>query len=161
MVLRPAAHSTRPISLLLIAALAAAGLWMLAPWGASFGAGGIGSDAPRPEIVAGDDVQVTAEAGIVRRLVVPVTLHGSDGIALGDGAGRAETAMSDTAVAAVPVTYTVQWTSADDDGVLEPGEQATITVELPTSTSVLPHNPLDLVLKPTAGGTLVIEDVLP
>jgi hypothetical protein len=45
--------------------------------------------------------------------------------------------------------------------VLDPGEQAILTVTLPPTSSVHPDNPLNLVIYPAAGGgTLRIENVL-
>jgi hypothetical protein len=44
--------------------------------------------------------------------------------------------------------------------VLDPGEHAVMTVDLPAPSSVHPDNPLRLVLKPAHGVNLVIEDVL-
>ena len=81
MALRPAtAYSTRPISLLVLVGLAAAAVWMFAPGGASFGAGGQGSDVAEPSLAVSGDVQVTADGDVVRRLVVPVRVSGGDGV---------------------------------------------------------------------------------
>jgi len=73
---------------------------------------------------------------------------------------RAETVMDLGASAAVPATYSIEWLGGNGDNVLDPGEQAVMTVELPAPSSVHPHNPLRLVLKPAQGVNLVIEDVL-
>ena len=68
--------------------------------------------------------------------------------------------MADTASAAVPATYTLAWLDGNGDRILDPGEHALLTVDLPAVSTVHPNNPLNLVLKPADGSTLVIEDVL-
>ena len=71
--------------------------------------------------------------GIVTRLVVPLALRGDQGISLDEHNAtlRAETAMSDTATAAVPATYSVKWLDGNGDQILDPGEHALMTVDLP------------------------------
>ena len=89
--------------------------------------------------------------------------RGDEGIALpAIGRVRAETLISESASAAVPATYTVAWLDGNGDSILDPGEHAVLTVDLPPTSSVHPDNPLGLVITArTSGVALVIEDVLP
>ncbi len=167
MTFNPATYSTRSISLVMLAGFAAMALWLFAPWGGGQGAGTGGGDsagaALPPSIKLDGQVQVESQDNVVTRLVVPLTVRGDEGILLTDDTGnmRAETLMSDTAAAAVPAHYSIAWTNGNGDHVLDPGEQAVLTVTLPPNTSVHPDNPLDLVIYPAAGGgTLRIENVL-
>jgi hypothetical protein len=168
MALNPATYSTRSLSILMLAAFAGVSLWLFAPWGGGGGGSSSGSD---PEANGGGlpaslkvdgTVDVTSANGIVTRLVIPLAVRGEQGIALTDNNGkmRAETLMSDTASAAVPATYVVNWLDGNGDWILEAGEHALLTVDLPQTSTVHPENPLRIVLQPTSGGTLVIEDVL-
>jgi hypothetical protein len=107
-------------------------------------------------------VQVESADNVVTRLVVPLSVRGDVGIALTDetGAIRAETELAATAAAAVPATYTLTWQDGNGDDVLDPGETALLTVDLPPRSSVHPDNPLRLVLHTPDHGSLAIEDVL-
>jgi len=168
MALNPATYSTRSLSLILLAAFAAMALWLFAPWGGGRGSnpapGGADAGAALPpSLKVAGPVQVETQDNVVTRLVVPLTVRGDEGIALTDDNGnmRAETLMSDTAAAAVPARYSIAWTGGNGDRILDPGETAIMTVDLPERSSVHPGNPLDLVIYPAAdGGRLVIEDVL-
>jgi hypothetical protein len=163
--LNPATYSTRSLSILMFAAFAGAAIWMFAPLGGggsgSGSSGGANASLPSSLKVDGT-VQVESHNNIVTRLVVPLAVRGTQGVALSDDSGnlRAETAMADTAVAAVPATYTLAWLDGDGDRILDPGEHALLTVDLPAVSTVHPNNPLTLVIKPADGSTLVIEDVL-
>jgi hypothetical protein len=98
---------------------------------------------------------------MVTRLIVPLSVRGDEGIDLGGTFElRAETVMGLGATAAVPASYGIEWTGGNDDLVLDPGETAIMTVDLPTPSTVHPENPLRLVLKPEHGVNLTIEDVL-
>lgn len=167
MALNPATYSTRSLSILMFAAFAGAALWLFAPLsGGGSGSGGgssSGANASLPSSLKVDGtVQVESHNNIVTRLVVPLAVRGAQGIALADDSGnlRAETAMADTASAAVPATYTLAWLDGNGDRILDPGEHALLTVDLPAVSTVHPDNPLNLVLKPADGSTLFIEDVL-
>ena len=168
MALNPATYSARSLSILMFAAFAGAALWFLAPLGqgggsgSSSGSGGSANAGLPPSLKVDGTVQVESHDNIVTRLVVPLAVRGTEGIALTDDTGklRAETAMSDTAVAAVPATYTLTWLDGNGDRILDPGEHALLTVDLPAVSTIHPNNPLNLVLKPAAGSTLVIEGVL-
>lgn len=164
MALNPATYSTRSLSLLMLAAFAGAAIWLFAPsnfGGAAHGGGGDSSAAQPPSLKVDGVVQVESHDNIVTRLIVPLALRGTQGLTL-DGSAklRAETAMSDTASAAVPATYAVSWLDGNGDHVLDPGEHAVLTVELPAVSTIHPGNPLNLVFKTADGSTLVIEDVL-
>ncbi len=168
MALNPATYSTRSLSLLMFAAFVGAALWLFAPAGFGFSGSGTGSGsdgnagAALPSSLKVDGVvQVESHDDIVTRLVVPLSLRGSQGITLSNDAKlRAETAMSETAAAAVPATFTVVWLDGNGDSILDAGEHAVLTVDLPAVSTVHPGNPLNLVLKSTDGSTLTIEDVL-
>ncbi|HYM16764.1 MAG TPA: hypothetical protein VEZ14_14525 [Dehalococcoidia bacterium] len=166
MTLNPATYSTRSVSMVMLAVFAATALWLFAPWGGGHGAGSGGGNAGAalpPSLKLDGQVQVQTQGNVVTRLVVPLTVRGTQGILLTDDSGnmRAETLMSATAAAAVPAHYTVTWLNGNGDHVLDPGERAILTVDLPAHSSVHPGNPLDLVIYPAAGGgTLKIENVL-
>jgi hypothetical protein len=163
MLLNPA-YSTRNASLLLIAAFAGIALWLFLPWdrgGASLSGGSDGSAALPPSLRVDGQVQVTSADNVVTRLVVPLAIRGEEGIALGGGTIRAETSLAESAAAAVPASYSIDWLDGNGDSVLDPGEHALLTVDLPERSSVHPDNPLRLVIKPIDSVSLVIEDVLP
>ncbi len=166
MALNPATYSTRSLSILMLAAFAGAALWLFAPLGHSGSSGsssGGGANAGLPSSLKVDGtVQVESHDNIVTRLLVPLAVRGTQGIALTDDTGklRAETLMSDTASAAIPATYTLTWLDGNGDRILDPGEHALLTVDLPAVSTIHPNNPLNLVIKPSDGSTLVIEDAL-
>ncbi len=169
MTLNPATHSTRTLSLLMLAALAGIGLWIFAPWAQNSGSGSGSGDggsananaALPPSIHVDGSVQIESHDNVVTRLVVPLAVRGDSAIALGDGLKLwAETAMAETASAAVPATYTLAWLDGNGDQNLDPGEHAVLTVSLPPVSTIHPNNPLRLVLKTADGGTLAIENVL-
>jgi hypothetical protein len=163
MALTPALHGTRALSTLMIAAFAGVALWMFAPAiGSGFGGDGGSDNATLPASLKVDgEVQATSQGDVVTRLIVPLAVRGDQSIDLGGEFDlRAETVMDLGASAAVPATYSIEWLGGNGDNVLDPGEQAVMTVELPAPSSVHPHNPLRLVLKPAQGVNLVIEDVL-
>ncbi|MHB8376729.1 MAG: hypothetical protein ACYDEB_07205 [Dehalococcoidia bacterium] len=152
--------STRPVSLLMLAAFAAVGLWLFQPWGHAQRASG--ADAPLPSSLKVDGpVQVQTRANIVTKLVVPIALQGQTGISLDGTVLRAETDMSPTAAAAVPAAYSLHWLDGNGDRVIDAGEHVVLTVDLPELTSVHPGNPLTLVFKKADGSRLTIQDVLP
>ncbi len=164
MALNSATYSTRSVSMLMLAAFGGLALWLFVPWAGNAGSGGGGGASAElpPSLKVAGQVQVESHDNVITRLVVPLSVRGNEGIALVDDNGgmRAETAMSDTASAAVPARYSVTWTAGNGDKILDPGEQALLTVDLPARTSVHPGNPLRLVIHPVAGGSVVIEDVL-
>jgi hypothetical protein len=161
MLLNPA-YSTRNVSLLFLGACGALALWLFAPWaGGSFGSSG-GDAALPPKLQLAGEVQVTAHNDIVTRLVVPVTAAGDEGVVLPEnGYVRAETALSETSAAAVPAIYSISWLDGNGDGVLDPGEHALLTVDLPDVSSVHPGNPLRLVIRPTDSVSIAVDGVLP
>jgi hypothetical protein len=151
----------------MIAAFAGIALWMFAPAiaGSTFGGGSDGGATGNGSLPASlkvdGTVQATSHDDVVTRLLVPLAVRGDEGIDLGGAfALRAETYLNESASAAVPATYAIEWLSGNGDSVLDPGEKAVMTVDLPTPSSVHPQNPLRLVLKPEHGVNLVIEDVL-
>ena len=159
-------YSTRPISLVMLAAFGGLALWLFLPWGGgSSSSSGSGDDAGAalpPSLRVDGAVQVESHDNIVTRLIVPLAVRGGESIALTDEGGRmrAETLMGETASAAVPAHYSVAWLDGNGDRNLDPGEHATLTVDLPARSSIHPGNPLRLVLRPASGGSLIIEDVL-
>jgi hypothetical protein len=164
MTLHPATYSTRAISLVMIAAFVALALWLFAPFGQGSGGAPDGESAPSqlPSMLRVDGpVQVETDGGEVTRLVVPISVRGDDGIDLSSGKLRAETEFSETAIAAVPTTYSVEWQSGNGDEILDPDEKAFLTVDIPSKSNVTADNPLRLVFAPVNGPTLIIEDVLP
>lgn len=162
MMLNPAAYSTRTVSLVLLAAFAGIALWLFAPWDGSGSWNGDGSAALPPSLAVDGDVQVTNDNNVITRLVVPLVVRGNESIALPDNSAvlRVETALSESAAAAVPATWTIDWLDGNGDRSLDPGERAELTVNLPERSSIHPGNPLRIVLKPTASTALVIEDVI-
>ena len=168
MALNPATYSTRSLSLLMIAAFAGAALWLFAPSAFNGGSGSVAgnggsSNSGLPASLKVDGaVQTETHDNIVTRLVVPLSVRGSERVTLTDDSGKlgAQTAMAETAAAAVPATYTLAWLDGNGDRVLDPGEHAELTVTLPAISTIHPDNPLNLVIKPADGSTLVIEDVL-
>ncbi len=150
--------STRPVSLLLLAAAAAVGLWLVLPWGHPHGASGAAAGGP---LLVDGRVQVQTDGTVVTRLVVPIALRGQQGVSLDGTVLRAETDMSPTAAAAVPATYTLRWLDGNGDRVIDAGEHVVLTVDLPAVSTVHPGNPLALVFKSTDGSRLTIQDVLP
>lgn len=165
MTLYPAStFSTRALSLLMIAAFAGIGLWLFLPTGGgnTLGVQGSGGDSLPPSLRVSAQPSVETQGDVVTGLIVPIEVRGDEGISLeGNLVLRAETAMSDTAAAAVPATFTLDWLDGNGDTTLDPGEHAVLTVRLPERTSVHPDNPLRLVLKRDDGALLAIEDVLP
>ena len=168
MTLNPVSYSTRTLSLLMLAAFAGVALWVFAPWSGGSGSGspstsGGNASAALPSSLKVDgDVTVDTKNNVVTRLVVPLTVRGTEPIALAKDSGklRAETAMSDTASAAVPASYDVKWLDGNGDEILDPGEHAQLTVDLPAVSSIHPGNPLRLVIAEANGNSLIIEDVL-
>jgi len=158
----PVQFSTRPVSFLLVAAFAAVALWMLQPWSHLHTASPGGADAALPSSLHLDGpAHAETQDGIVRRLVVPITLSGEDAISLDGAKLRAETEMSPTAAAAVPATYSLRWLDGNGDSFIDPGEHVELTAELPEKTSVYPQNPLALVFRTPGGNSLRIDHVLP
>jgi hypothetical protein len=165
MALNPATYSFRSLSLIMFAALAGGAIWIFSSAGlpgTGNGGGGSTSSAELPSSLKVDgQVQVESNDNVVTRLVVPLALRGSQGIALDSTTKlHAETAMSETAAAAVPATYAIAWLDGNGDQILDPGEHATLTVELPTVSTIHPGNPLDLVIRTADGSSLRIEDVI-
>ncbi len=162
MALSNSSYSTRSISLVMFASLAGLGLWLFAPFGLGGSLGG-GESAPSqlPALIQVDGPVVTeANGDDLVGLVVPISVRGNDSIDLAGAKLRAETALAETALAAVPAGFDIEWTAGNSDLVLDPGEQAVLNVELPANSSVRTDNPLDLVFVPVGGPTLIIEDVL-
>ena len=161
MALNPATYSTRSISLIALAAFAGLALWLFEPWSLGGSPNGESSPQQLPSMLRLDGgIQVETTGDVVTRLVVPIAVRGDQGIDLTSGRLRAETALAETALAAVPATYSVEWENGNGDQILDPGESALMTVDLPERSSVHPDNPLDLVFVPDAGPSLIIEDVL-
>lgn len=159
MTLNRAAPFERRTMILLCGALLAFAIWALAPLAAD--GGWIGADSAassQPSLAVDGDVQVTTSGDSVTQLVVPLAVRGEDGIVLTEG-GRlhATTHMSESASAAVPATYSVAWQNGDGDEVLDPGEQAIVTVDLPAPSSVHPGNPVDLIIRPVEGLALTVK----
>jgi len=164
MALNAPAYSTRPISLIMLAAFAALAVWLFSPLGQQGGAPSGSESAPSqlPSMLRLDgEPQVETRDGQVTRLVVPISLRGDESIDLSSGKLRAETEFSDTAIAAVPTTFAIEWPSGNGDHLLDPGETALLTIDIPSKSNVTPENPLRLVYTPDSGPTLIIEDVLP
>jgi len=161
MTLNPAASSTRAISLLMLAAFGGLALWLFLPW-RGVASDGVSRGSLPPSLRVSGEVLVGSNDDVVTRLVVPLSLRGDEGILLTEdlGALRAETVLSESAAAAVPATFTLNWLDGNGDNILDPGEHVELVVTLPERSSVHPGNPLRLVLKPVEGAALVIEDVL-
>jgi hypothetical protein len=147
MVTIPARIHSRTMTLLALAAFAAAAFWFAQPWRhVSSALPGFGTDAPMAAALHVDgQPQVDTQDGIVRHLVVPVVNDGGESIDFTDARLRAETVMGEGAAAAVPADYSITWSGGRGDNVLRSGEQATLDVTLPAKTSVYPDNPLALV----------------
>jgi hypothetical protein len=153
--------STRPVSLVLIAALAGFALWSFRPWSAGLpGGSGTSDAAAAPALHLDGQAQATVQDGIVRHLVVPVTLSGGEHLSLDGAILHAETSMSPTAAAAVPASYSVQFLDGNGDTTIDSGEHAQLIVDLPDNTTVYPQNPLDLVFRLPDATTVGIADVL-
>lgn len=163
MALSPALNTLRTASTLLVAAIAGLAVWLFMPvvLGSSFD-GGSGNNAALPPSLRVDGVvQSSSDGNSVSQIIVPLAVRGDEGIDLGGAFKlRAETSLSESAAAAVPATYSIEWQGGNGDSILDPGEAAIMTVNLPVPSAVHPENPLRLVLKPASGGNLVIEDVL-
>jgi hypothetical protein len=161
MPVNPVRFSTGNVSMVMLAVFGGLALWLFTPLGDIGSSSGAGAALPPSLRVAGP-VQVESADNVVTRLVVPLSVRGDVGIALIDesGAIRAETELAATAAAAVPATYTLAWQDGNGDDVLDPGETALLTVDLPPRSSVHPDNPLRLVLHTPDNGSLAIEDVL-
>ena len=162
MALSDSSYSTRSISLVMLAGLAGLAVWFFMPFGLGGSpSGGEGSPSQLPSFIQVDGpVVAKTEGDDVIGLAVPISMRGDDSIDLAGARLRAETALAETALAAVPASFDIEWTSGDADLVLEPGEQAVLKVALPANSSIRAANPLDLVLVPNSGPTLVLEDVL-
>jgi hypothetical protein len=162
MVTQRPAHSTRAVSTVIVIAFAGIAAWLFTPWGEDSWLGSGGAQPAPSLVVSGRVVADVNDEGVVTRLAVPVGVRGDDPIRLTqDGRMRAETFMSETAAAAVPARYSVEWNEGNGDELLGPGERATVFVDLPKHTSVRLENPLMLVIRPLDGPALVIRDVLP
>jgi hypothetical protein len=153
---------TRLLVMLASAGLIALALWLYAP-ALETTVGGRDGSASLPAALAIDGtVEVTSADGMVSRLVVPLAVRGDDPIILTEGRRlHASTFMGETAAAAVPATYTVTWLDGNGDELLDPGEHAVLTVDLPVPSPVHPDNPMELIIRPVDGMPLVIENVLP
>lgn len=165
MTLTRSTYSTRTLSFLMVAAFAGAALWLFAPWGGGSGPGaGNGRNAGAalpPSVQVDGPVQSETHGDVVTRVIIPLTLRGDQPVSLGDGTRvHAETVLAESASAAVPATYSVAWSDGNGDSVLDPGEHATLTVDLPDPSSVHPANPLSIVIRTPDGARLTIEDVL-
>ena len=160
MILNPAARfPVGHLFLALAAAFAALGVWAFAPSGGDTSWGGTDGAASLPPSLAVDgEVAVSTSGDSVTQLIVPLTVRGEDGITLTEGNRlHASTFMSESAAAAVPATYSVEWTNGNGDEILDPGEQAVLTVDLPSPSSVHPSNPLDLIIRPVEGVALTVQ----
>jgi hypothetical protein len=163
MTLNHASYSTRTISILMAAAFAGMALWLFAPWGggqAGSGDSNEASGALPASLKLDGGVQVESQDNVVTKLVLPLAVRGDERVNMTGAKLRAETAMSDTATAAVPATFSIAWADGNGDTILDPGEHATATVTLPANSSIHPANPLDLVFTTANGSALRIEDVL-
>ena len=69
--------------------------------------------------------------------------------------------MVDSAAREAAITYTVTWISGDGDDLLEVGELAEITVELPATIDLATNEEFTLEVLPPAGGSLLINRVIP
>jgi hypothetical protein len=138
-------------------------LWLLLPFGqgGSGAPGGETSPSQMPAMLRLDGgVQVQTKDDVVTGLVVPISVRGDSGIDLSSGRLRAETSLAETALAAVPATYAIDWNGTNGDLILDPEETALLNVSLPEDSSIHPDNPLDLVFVPNGGPTLIIRNVL-
>jgi hypothetical protein len=149
----------RTLAIAMLAAFAALALWVFAPSGGDTSWSGTNSVASLPPSLAVDgEVAATTAGDSVTRLVVPLAVRGDDGIVLTEGHRlHATTVMSESASAAVPASYSVAWTNGNGDEVLDPGEQAVLTVDLPSPSSVHPGSPINLIIRPVEGIALTVE----
>lgn len=159
MALNPATRlSTRTITLVMLAAFAAFAVWLFVPSGDISLPGSDGAASLPPSLAVDGEVRVATEGDSVTQLVVPLTVRGEDGILLTEGRRlHATTVMSESASAAVPAEYHVAWTNGNGDEILDPGEQAIVTVDLPSPSSVHPGNPVSLIIRPVEGVALTVE----
>jgi hypothetical protein len=162
MALNPAhALPLRTLWLASIAVLLAAALWLFWRDGAPIWTGS-GDAALPPSLKVDGAVTSTVQDGAVIQIRVPLTLRGSDAIHLvQDGRIHAVTYMAETASAAVPATYDVEWLDGNGDEFLDADEHVVMTVDLPAGSPVTVENPAKLVIKPIDSMPLTIEGVLP
>jgi hypothetical protein len=158
-----AVPSFRTLWLIAIAAMTALALWLLLPGDGTPSLPVDGNASLPPSLrVDGTVASTTAVDGSVVRIEVPLALRGDDAIRLtDDGRIHAVTFMAETASAAVPASYTLTWATGDGDQLLEAGERALLTVDLPEGSLITAANPAKLVIRPLDGPSLTIEDVLP
>jgi hypothetical protein len=143
------------------AALLALAMWALLP-GFSPSWPGDGNASLPASLRVDGTVEATTSQGSVSRLVVPLAVRGDAPMLLTeDGRLHASTFMSESAAAAVPSTYTLEWLDGNGDEFLDPGEHAVLTVDLPVPSPVRAENELEIIIRPVVGAPLVIEDVLP
>jgi hypothetical protein len=163
MTLSPARNSpARTLALLGLAALLAIALWAYLPVSFPSPLEGRSAASLPPSIFVDGTVEVTSVDGAVSRLVVPLAVRGDDPILLTSGRRlHASTFMSESAAAAVPAVYTVSWLDGNGDELLDPGEHAVLTIDLPVPSPVRPDNPMELIIRPVEGVPLIIKDVLP
>ncbi len=167
MAMQRSVYSTRSLSFILLAAFAGMALWLFAPAFGGDGSsspgpsngGSLGATAPASVRIDGA-VHYDAADNVVTRVVVPVAVGGGEPVDLDGAILRAETAMAETASAVVPATFTIDWRDGNGDRLLDPGEHAVLTVDLPATSTIHPQNPLRLVFRNADGMTLVLEDVL-
>jgi hypothetical protein len=159
--------TARPVSLAVLVAFLTIGIWLFVPWGRihsslSGSGGGDNNVAAAPSLKIDGPSQIESQGNVVTRLVVPISVSGSDGVRLPerDGTLRAETSLSESAAAAVPGTYGVNWLDGNGDDMLDPGEHAELIVDLPARSSIHPSNPLRLVVTTADGALLPIEHVI-
>lgn len=154
-------YSTRGLSAILVAAFAGVALWLFVP---AFNGTPVGDSSPsqQPSLLQVEgDVSVTSdEAGDIVSILISVTVHGDQSVNLNDYKVRAESALAETALAAVPATFLVEERSGNGDGLLDPGETAVLSVTLASHSSIGTDNPLDIVFTSATGPTLIIDDVL-
>jgi hypothetical protein len=155
---RTAILSPRIILVAVFGSITAVALSMFLPSGVDTYWGGTDGTASLPPSLAVDgEVAVTTSGDSVTQLVVPLVVRGEDGIALTEGNQlHVSTFMSESAAAAVPATHTVAWTNGNGDEILDPGEQAVLTVDLPSPNSVHEGNPIDLIIRPVEGVALTV-----
>jgi hypothetical protein len=164
MTLNPAlTFPTRALASIAAAAFLAAAMWLVLPAASQTSWPSSSGKASLPASLQVDgEVAVHSTDGVVTSLTVPLSVLGDESIILTEG-GRlhASTFMSETAAAAVPSRYSVAWLDGNGDELLDPGEHAVLTVELPYPSPVREGNPLELIIRPVEGLPFVIEDVLP
>jgi hypothetical protein len=154
-------YSTRGLSAILLAGFFGIAAWMFAP---ALGGGPIGGESAPSRLPSMIEVTgpvvVQNQGSDVTKLNIPIAVRGDHSLSLDGAALRAETALAETALAAVPVSFELQWTGGNGDTTLDPGETALLTVTVPERSSVREENPLDLVFVPVDGPTLIMKDVL-